>query len=191
MPSGDRRTLRPRDGHLRRHDEYAWSRPGRPSATLLGNGKVLIVGGMTSGALASAELYDPALGTFTPTGGMAVPRAFHTATLLATGKVLVVGGAATATAEISTRSRRPLPTPRGTLAPAVPPTRPRSCPRARCSSPAAQGWAPRLRCWHGRTVRSRQWHLQQHRQPERGAKAPASAAPLATGKVLIVGGYSA
>ncbi|MBK8791220.1 MAG: hypothetical protein IPO28_14025 [Holophagaceae bacterium] len=70
------------------------------TATLLGNGKVLIVGGMTSGALASAELYDPALGTFTPTGGMAVPRAFHTATLLATGKVLVVGGAATATAEI-------------------------------------------------------------------------------------------
>jgi len=70
------------------------------TATLLGNGKVLIVGGMTSGVLSSAELYDPALGTFTPTGGMAVPRAFHTATLLATGKVLVVGGAATATAEV-------------------------------------------------------------------------------------------
>ena len=74
------------------------------TATLLKNGKVLVVGGMhwaracprgcglQLSALASAELYDPATGTFTPTGKMSVPRVFHTATLLGNGKVLVAGG---------------------------------------------------------------------------------------------------
>src|ERR1700690_4132654 len=64
------------------------------TATLLGNGKVLITGGF-DGALgdhASAELYDPDAGTFTPTGKMLLSRAWHTATLLGDGKVLIVGG---------------------------------------------------------------------------------------------------
>jgi WD40 repeat protein len=66
-------------------------------ATLLNNaalpnyGKVLISGGDPSGA-ASAELYDPATGTFAATGSMTVARAGFTATLLNTGKVLVTGG---------------------------------------------------------------------------------------------------
>ncbi len=65
------------------------------TATLLQNGKVLIVGGaLTSSSepVATAEVYDPATGIFTMTGAMATAREQHTATLLADGRVLIVGG---------------------------------------------------------------------------------------------------
>ncbi len=64
----------------------------------LSNGKVLIAGGFNSSTLmvlSSAELYDPAAGTFTPTGGMSTPRQSFTATLLPNGKVLVAAGVTT------------------------------------------------------------------------------------------------
>jgi hypothetical protein len=68
------------------------------TATLLLNGKVLIAGGALAFSIngnrvsASAELYDPATGTFAPTGSMTTPRFSHTATLLGDGKVLIAGG---------------------------------------------------------------------------------------------------
>jgi N-acetylneuraminic acid mutarotase len=80
------------------------------TATLLANGKVLLAGGegkgSNQGALDSAELYDPATGTWTATSGtLNQARKQHTATLLLNGKVLVVGGesptdAALASAEL-------------------------------------------------------------------------------------------
>jgi hypothetical protein len=62
--------------------------------TLLPNGNVLAAGGNgTNGAVASADLYNPATGVWTPTGSLQTPRTSHTATPLRNGKVLVAGGA--------------------------------------------------------------------------------------------------
>jgi hypothetical protein len=78
---------------------------------LLPNGKVLVAGGYDGGSLASAELYDPASGTWTATGGLAAPRWLHTATLLPNGKTLVAAGngvdnSAIASAELGARRGR-------------------------------------------------------------------------------------
>jgi len=68
------------------------------TATVLNNGKVLIVGGVSSngdwisGLAANAEIYDPVAGTFSSTGSLNTASDCHTATLLNNGQVLIVGG---------------------------------------------------------------------------------------------------
>ena len=68
------------------------------TATLLGDGRVLIAGGCTLAGCemgddgATAEIYDPEQHAFLPTGGMTTERVGHSATVLATGKVLLAGG---------------------------------------------------------------------------------------------------
>jgi hypothetical protein len=62
------------------------------TATLLKDGKVLIVGGFGEDGLNGAELYDPQNERWSVTGSLNTHRIYHTATLLKNGKVLVVGG---------------------------------------------------------------------------------------------------
>jgi Galactose oxidase, central domain/Kelch motif len=71
---------------------------GPLTATLLGNGRVLVVGGAQE---STTELYDPPSGTWIPGGTLNVPRWLHAAVRLGDGRVLVAGGGAyTPTAEL-------------------------------------------------------------------------------------------
>jgi len=64
------------------------------TATLLGDGGVLVIGGTQDGktSLDSAELFSPVPGSWTQTARMSTGRMRHTATLLGSGTVLVAGG---------------------------------------------------------------------------------------------------
>ncbi len=62
------------------------------TATLLQDGRVLIVGGRGDQVSATAEIYDPVTRHFAISGSMATARYKHTAGLLPNGKVLVAGG---------------------------------------------------------------------------------------------------
>ncbi|WP_413575488.1 Kelch repeat-containing protein [Bdellovibrio sp. HCB290] len=63
------------------------------TATLLANGKVLVVGGRSDLTFrATAELYDSNTNSWSSANSMSVARASHTATLLQDGRVLVAGG---------------------------------------------------------------------------------------------------
>jgi len=76
---------------------------GYHTATLLADGRVLIAGGLSNSdglssadandlAPTSAEIYDPASGTFSAAGTLVAGRVGHTATLLPNGHVLLAGG---------------------------------------------------------------------------------------------------
>lgn len=63
------------------------------SATLLNDGRVLVVGGKTQNDVTpSAEIFDPSTGNWTAVGNLSTPRMNHRATLLPSGDVLIIGG---------------------------------------------------------------------------------------------------
>src|SRR5258708_5703989 len=66
---------------------------GEHLATLLPNGKLLVAGGFDgTNVLATAQVFDPNIGTWSATASMGAARQQQTATLLPNGKVLVAGG---------------------------------------------------------------------------------------------------
>lgn len=62
---------------------------------LLADGRVLVVGGSPGGdpwELATTEVWDPTMSSFSSTGSLVFARTGHSATLLPGGSVLVIGG---------------------------------------------------------------------------------------------------
>ena len=75
-----------------------WGGPGTglvSGVAKLADGRVLVAGGVDATAvtaLATAEIYDPVSGTWSPTGSMASPRTNATYVTLGNGQVLALGG---------------------------------------------------------------------------------------------------
>ena len=138
----------------------------------------------------SAELYDPASGTWTATGSLTTARDFHTATLLPNGKVLVAGGYNTSDLFLAARNCTTRPAghgvPPAASAPHAAGTRRRCCPTARCwwqqervsaaSLASAELYDPASGTWTatGSLTTARRNH---------------TATLLPNGKVLVAGGY--
>ena len=180
--------------------------PGRPpaaspphamshTATLLPNGKVLVAGGYdgNNGGIyfASAELYDPASGTWTATGSLATARSVYTATLLPNGKVLVAGGlgdgdVALASAELYDPASGTW-TATGSLATAPPGSHGDVAAQRQGARRGRQQRRPHRYRERG-TVRSGERDLDGHRQPRSPRALCHTATLLPNGKVLVAGG---
>jgi hypothetical protein len=79
----------------------------RHAAAPLPDGRVLVTGGLVPEGggpatidVATAEIFDPATGSFAPTGDMTVTRFNHSAIALNDGRVLVLGGNGRQSAEV-------------------------------------------------------------------------------------------
>jgi len=92
--SGSANVFDPQTGRFEITGGMSRDRPEADVGTLLNNGQVLVNGGYDNFPVATntAELYNPASGTFTNTGNMNIGRIGHTSTRLLDGRVLVSGG---------------------------------------------------------------------------------------------------
>ena len=94
FPFGDASLYDPTNGTFGFQSYFRfWSH----TATLLTNGMVLIAGGRDDDGegqsnIGTAQIYDPSVGGFRPTGSLFDARADHTATLLPNSLVLITGG---------------------------------------------------------------------------------------------------
>ena len=95
----ERRGRAPRPPRSPRPPEGGSAQP----AASLSDGRVLITGGyanaLTSAALDSAEIYNPATRKFSSAGSMTHARIGHVATLIQDGRILIVGGSSAVDAE--------------------------------------------------------------------------------------------
>jgi uncharacterized protein YjbI with pentapeptide repeats len=71
---------------------------GNHASALLYNGQVLVAGGLTGPGTglvltATAEMYNPATGSFTPTGSMSIARGHYAGIVLDDGTIFISGGA--------------------------------------------------------------------------------------------------
>jgi hypothetical protein len=80
----------------------AWRR--LHTANLLADGKVLVAGGQSTGgsSVSTAELFDPATGTWAVAAPMGHLRVWHTSDRLSNGKILVAGGYSSGSSYLST-----------------------------------------------------------------------------------------
>ena len=73
-------------------EQFGMNRAGH-SATVLKDGRVLVVGGGGLGSnITQAEIYDPAVNTWSAAGTTALARTGHSAAMMSDGRVIVAGG---------------------------------------------------------------------------------------------------
>ena len=72
--------------------QFTMNRAGH-SATVLGDGRVLVVGGAgPASTIAKSEMYDPARNAWFPAGSLALSRTNHSADIMSDGRVIIAGG---------------------------------------------------------------------------------------------------
>lgn len=105
------------------------------SSVRLADGRILVAGGTSVSdgafALASAEIYNPATGTWATTGSMATSRNVFAAVLMADGRVLIAGGSKGGEGAYATTANCEIYNPAtGIFTPAAPMTQTRNYPGA-------------------------------------------------------------